>query len=217
MKAGSARVAGAKRRKEAEMEMRRKACFEAATRLLVEKGPTGTSMQDIADAVGISVGTLYNMFGSKDDLLHALFLDMHNEEKQRMKDLMETSVGGVRGLLENVVEDMIVRCRKHQLLFRMIMRTQSLPDLATKRTFKDLMLHREKMLGFMEEVMVRGIREGLIREDLDPGLLAAAIAGSMIGLLTRAVEGEEGIPAGLSAKKIVDLLLSGVGRREQNA
>jgi TetR/AcrR family transcriptional regulator, cholesterol catabolism regulator len=47
--------------------------YAAALRLFMEKGYHATSMQDIADAVGLYKGSLYHYIGSKDDLLVQVF------------------------------------------------------------------------------------------------------------------------------------------------
>jgi AcrR family transcriptional regulator len=43
--------------------------LEAATTLFYERGYHGTSMREVAGAVGIKAGSLYNHFGGKEDLL----------------------------------------------------------------------------------------------------------------------------------------------------
>ncbi|NLU83596.1 TetR/AcrR family transcriptional regulator [Rhodococcus sp. HNM0569] len=50
------------------------ALIAAAVETMAAKGYHGTSVRDIASAAGVSVGSLYNYFGSKHDLL-ALILD----------------------------------------------------------------------------------------------------------------------------------------------
>lgn len=47
--------------------------YEAALRLFREKGYHATSMQDIAEAVGLYKGSLYHYIGSKEDLLVRVF------------------------------------------------------------------------------------------------------------------------------------------------
>jgi AcrR family transcriptional regulator len=47
--------------------------YTAALRLFREKGYHATSMQDIAEAVGLYKGSLYHYIGSKDDLLARVF------------------------------------------------------------------------------------------------------------------------------------------------
>ena len=52
---------------------KRKAILEAAVELIAEKGYTHTSMQQIADSVGISKGSLYSFFPSKEDLIISIY------------------------------------------------------------------------------------------------------------------------------------------------
>lgn len=49
----------------------------AAARLFFEKGYEATSIQDVADSVGILKGSLYYYIDSKEDLLYAVIEDAH--------------------------------------------------------------------------------------------------------------------------------------------
>ncbi len=55
--------------REKNKENTRLAILESARRLLVERGYQGTPMEDVAADAGVSVGTLYNYFASKQALL----------------------------------------------------------------------------------------------------------------------------------------------------
>ncbi|GLK85243.1 TetR/AcrR family transcriptional regulator [Ancylobacter defluvii] len=50
---------------------------EAALRLFAARGVAGTSVREIAEAVGVSEGALYRHFASKEELARALFLDRY--------------------------------------------------------------------------------------------------------------------------------------------
>ena len=50
--------------------------LEHATRLFAERGYDGTTLQDIADAIGITRPGLYNYISSKEQLLAALVRDV---------------------------------------------------------------------------------------------------------------------------------------------
>ena len=52
----------------------RTAVLAAARRRLAAEGP-GTSLRDIANDAGVNLGLLYRHFGTKDDLIRAVFLD----------------------------------------------------------------------------------------------------------------------------------------------
>jgi AcrR family transcriptional regulator len=49
----------------------RQRIIDAATMLFIERGYTGTSVRDIAERLGMTKGSLYYHFESKEDLLHA--------------------------------------------------------------------------------------------------------------------------------------------------
>lgn len=50
----------------------RQKIIDAATALVMERGVKGTSLSDIANAAGISKGTLFYHFSAKDDLIYEL-------------------------------------------------------------------------------------------------------------------------------------------------
>lgn len=69
---------------------RREQVLDAAARLFVEKGFSGTSTRDIAKATGMLPGSLYYHFQSKEDLLIAVF----EEGVQRISDCVDTALKG---------------------------------------------------------------------------------------------------------------------------
>ena len=74
--------AGARLRAERRPEDREQELYATALRLFRQKGYHGTSMQDIADELGLYKGSLYHYIGSKEDLLRRVF-------EQAMGSLLE--------------------------------------------------------------------------------------------------------------------------------
>jgi len=62
-------------RREANVASRRKHILESARTLLAENGQDGLSMRKLAREADLSVTTLYNLVGSRDDILRALIED----------------------------------------------------------------------------------------------------------------------------------------------
>ncbi len=56
-------------------DTKKKAILAAATELFAEKGYYYTNVKEIADRAGLSVGSVYNYFKNKDDVLVCLFMD----------------------------------------------------------------------------------------------------------------------------------------------
>lgn len=59
-------------RRERQKQERERRILSAARRLFDRKGYANTSMEEVADRAGLAVGTLYNYFSSKDQLLLAI-------------------------------------------------------------------------------------------------------------------------------------------------
>lgn len=59
-------------RRQADARARRRRVIDAATELFAEHGFGDTSIQRIADEAGVSVQTVYAVFGSKPGILHAV-------------------------------------------------------------------------------------------------------------------------------------------------
>jgi len=60
---------------------------DAAVDVISENGFYNTRMQDIADEAGLAVGTIYNYFSNKDDVLEYIFKVEMERRMEIMKDL----------------------------------------------------------------------------------------------------------------------------------
>src|SRR5262245_32021935 len=101
----------------------RQAILDAALELFAEKGYFGTSLRDIAKAVGVRESALYNYFTGKDALFSALITAAHEHKVEQLAPLRETPITDVRTVLEqltNLVLDDFCTPRQ-QRLFRVMM------------------------------------------------------------------------------------------------
>ena len=80
-------------------EMRRAQLLEAAIRCFASQGYHATTMDTIAEESGLSKGSLYRFFKSKDDLLLAIFDQFEGEMNQRWASL-DTGEDPLRQLRE---------------------------------------------------------------------------------------------------------------------
>ena len=76
------KVRGAGRRGDgAGLRKRQREIIDAAAEIFYRKGYSETSVQDVADAVGILKGSLYYYIDSKEDLLFQMLLEVHEDAK----------------------------------------------------------------------------------------------------------------------------------------
>ena len=70
------------------MNDRKQNVVNASHQLFIEKGFQATSIQDILDQSGISKGTFYNYFSSKNELFITLFKTINQENEKNRNDLL---------------------------------------------------------------------------------------------------------------------------------
>ncbi|HEY1826775.1 MAG TPA: helix-turn-helix domain-containing protein [Acidimicrobiales bacterium] len=83
--------------------------LDAALDLFIEKGYDKTSLREIAEQLGFTKAALYYHFTSKDDILMALHLRIHEVGRQALVALGDGPVTLVRweSMLDEVIEQML--------------------------------------------------------------------------------------------------------------
>ncbi|MET3697836.1 TetR family transcriptional regulator [Bacillus oleivorans] len=93
------------------MNDRKQLVIAKAHQLFIEKGFQATSIQDILDYSGISKGTFYNYFSSKNELLIAIF---HSVYKKMEKERNELLIGQDRANIEIFIKQIVLQLRSNR-------------------------------------------------------------------------------------------------------
>ena len=88
------------RPKNADGQRTRQLILDAALDLFADKGYFGTSLRDVATAVGVRESALYNYFASKDALFEALLTAHQHSKMERLAPIAAAPVADGRALLE---------------------------------------------------------------------------------------------------------------------
>jgi AcrR family transcriptional regulator len=160
----------------------------AARELCSERGFEATRMEEIASRAGVSKGTLYNFFASKEDLFVDAVLasyqdfdgllpaveDESLDPVKRLEALAESLAGGFQVISQQIL-------LAHQA-WSVVLRSPA----ARERLFGTL---REIYAGFTRDltgILSAGIESGGFRADLDVDVVAATWIATFDGLLYRA-------------------------------
>jgi AcrR family transcriptional regulator len=156
----------------------RQAILDAALKLFAENGYYGTSLRDIATAVGVRESALYNYFPRKEALFEALIVADHEYKAERLAPILEAPVGDVRETLERlalVALESYGAPRQDQL-FRMVMAD----GMRLAREGRINLLERMSSgLAHVRELMQRLVREGRLR-NVEPHLLVMEFVGPLL-------------------------------------
>lgn len=152
---------------------RRSFIIDTAARLFDEHGYHSTSMEDIADGVGLAKPTLYHYFRSKDEILfeiHAAMIEMILvSHEQRLPG----QAGRWGELLKAMIADVIRLMETHPGHLRIFFEHHRELPASYKKTIRS---KRNRYRDHVRDVIVNGIRDGEFRE-VDPDLATLAVLG----------------------------------------
>jgi AcrR family transcriptional regulator len=156
----------------------RQAILDAALDLFAENGYFGTSLREIARAVGVRESAFYNYFPGKEALFHALIAAEKESHVERLTRLLEAPAGDPRAVLEQLAATTLdaFAAPRQQKLFRVLMSD-------------GMRLAKEGRLNFVERMtsgadrlqalMRRLIEAGGLRRR-DPELLITEFMGPLL-------------------------------------
>ncbi len=173
---------GAKQRRIREKEMRRGQILDAARALLFEKGVGAVSMNQIAEAAELSVGTLYLYFKNKEDLFAAL----QEEGLDKLFDLVQSAGEGVDDPREKVrrmalaYKDFSEKDRKYFEIIDYFLVSPGVKFPADLKSRIDR--HGGRILDIVESAIARCLPEGKRKEGRRYAILFWAACHGMLDL-----------------------------------
>jgi AcrR family transcriptional regulator len=109
------------------VDRRRRQIADAAVQLFIKKGFHKTTTRQIAAAAGFSIGSLYEYFASKEDILYMVCESIHAEVERCVALAMSRARGGRDALAEVIREYFMVCHRMSDFILLIYQETQSLP------------------------------------------------------------------------------------------
>jgi len=134
----------------------------AALELFVERGFSTTKLDDVAHHAGVSKGTVYRYFESKEALFRAVVREMVLPEVVRVEQRVQTHTGNSQELLRQVVHnwwDTVGESHLCGIPKLVIAEAGNFPELA--RFFVEQVVHRVRRI--FAHILERGIARGEFR------------------------------------------------------
>jgi AcrR family transcriptional regulator len=150
--------------------------LERAARLIFEKGYEGTSMQDIADACGLTKAGLYHHVATKEALLIAIMeygMDLFEEVvlarvehiRDPLERLRKTMAHNIELVLTDSSKEVTIILHEHQTL--------------TGDAQKKINGRKKRYVRFLEDAFKQAMAAGQIRT-VDPTLASFSFLGSVL-------------------------------------
>jgi len=202
-RAGAAAGASTARRELVENEI-----YEQAIRLFAERGFAGTSLQDIADALGITRPALYYYVKNKDDLLAKLAADVAGGSAAQITEVAARPELDPVGKIREIARLNVVRVATQPERFRLLIRSEA--DLPPKLS-RAYDTSRRAVLKAVTGVIEDGIRAGRFRP-VDARVAALAVIGMCNWVAWWFRPGRDSIDA--VADQLADMAVAAVQRAD---
>jgi AcrR family transcriptional regulator len=202
------------RRRDEARALFRNAILEAAEAVFAERGFHGARIQDIAERARIAVGTVYNHFEQKDDVLSALL----EERIEGVVAQIRARAGDPKGFHDRLLAR-VTRLFQYVEQHRAFLAIASEQGLfagaaapgarATPRNAQHVEAFRAELRAIVEEGTASGDLEGLRADDL-----AGFLGGTMRAFILSSLAQRQSDVSD-QARTTVDLFLHGAVRRKR--
>ncbi|MEP5763009.1 MAG: TetR/AcrR family transcriptional regulator [Halieaceae bacterium] len=157
-------------------EERQRRILATARREITELGYAALTMQQLAQASSVSTKTLYNLYGSKDELLLAAVADLLGNLEQHSQVL--SAAEGIPSLLAftEVVSDQVVATPQYAEVM-----AQALFQTDSQHRLVDLLLGNTRKVA--REALDHAAQAGELQDGVDPDSTAQLLAGHQWGLI----------------------------------
>ena len=186
----------------------RAAILSAAESVFTREGFSAAKMADIAAEAGVAAGTLYNYFGSKEEIFQSIISSGMTELSEEVETASREPDPIAR--LRRMTEVMLAFLNARGSLFLIYVQMQGGPDMESLSSAIEHAEIRKWHLGLLTQAATEAQGQQNLRTDIDPQTLVLALTGITHGFITRWAE--EGCAPGELARHvdtIFELFLKG--------
>lgn len=152
---------------------KREEILEAATRLFYKKGYQSTSMNDLANEMGLSKSAIYHYFRSKEEILVEIYEKTITDATNELSELASSDKSVIDKLRETIINQIERIMIERQSMLKIFFQEEGqLPD----KFHKSIKKRKREYNRLIEGIFIEGISEDIFKK-ADPALFVNAFLG----------------------------------------
>jgi AcrR family transcriptional regulator len=207
---GSGTRAGPARAVRHERFNRDQNVIDAAIAVMSERGYAGTSVQEIADRVGVLKGSLYHYFSSKEELLYRVLTESHAQADRIAEEVQ------ARGL--EPVDELLEFLRQLCLWFLTHVERANIYFTESRQLTGDRLVETQqlgkKFVTHLHDLITAARKDGQIGSPLETVLLTDFVLGALNSVRDWPVRSGKKFSTERMADAFVELIRDGLQARE---
>ncbi|BDD88961.1 TetR/AcrR family transcriptional regulator [Desulfofustis limnaeus] len=136
---------------------RRRQIVDAAVPLFIERGYHKTTTRALAQATGLSIGSMYEYISTKDDVLYLVCIAIHAEVEEAVKQALGRELVGKAALAEVIREYFLVCNRMSDHILLMYQATHFLPPKWQKKVLEAELRITDIFIKAMRKLKSKGM------------------------------------------------------------
>jgi AcrR family transcriptional regulator len=195
-------------RKEIEKESRKTDIINTAAQLFSEKGFHDVKMDDIAERVGLSKGTIYLYFENKETLFFSIIQVRLSELTKQIQEILLLDEPFVENL-RRFVTTCLGFLERHQAFFKIMHSEKMRMNVEEHYKMHDCAIEAyQTIFGITGELIRRGQKECILREDT-PETLSKILLGILDAYLYQRVFLGSKVSIEEEVDQVIDYYLNG--------
>ena len=177
----------------------------AAVKVIAKNGFYTTTISQIAEEAKIAVGTIYNYFDQKEDILEYIFRVELEKRINYLQGVREKNISFWEKL-KSFLEFHFSEFENNLDVAKILIREKVFPRSIGSGAFSEYMF---KLPEEIEEIIIKAMKEGVI-QDCNPELISGIIFGGIQGIVGKGIKNNNTELFKQAPQSIIELLKDGM-------
>jgi AcrR family transcriptional regulator len=156
--------------------------IEEAENLFAKNGYNGTSVREIANNADVNLAMISYYFGSKDQLLEAIFIHRGETTKKSLEQILHTTGLSSTQKINKIIEHYINRVIALHSFYKILAREMVVNH--TSETENIILETKKRNLQIVQQIISEGQKEGTFKKKVDVPLLTSVLSGTANSVLS---------------------------------